>query len=266
MKNYIFRALAAAAALVLLICGCSRTEPTPELPEEITLYYFHDTVCGSCDGAERFYDLASQELAGVRERYPYRIVVANVYETEGRDLYGQVTDELGLDRDSLSLPLMIAGGKVYSGLDTIGDNLQEAYLVAGEDLFDRGMVYNPKIKNTGDTLFENFAPDPKKATLLYFYRITCEECGQTAPVIDALPAAVTVDGRKVEVEILRINTRSGNNGERITALFEAYQVPQEDQKVPIVFLAQGYLAGYDAIFSEAVSRLEAGDGMGFAFP
>jgi hypothetical protein len=129
-------------------------------------------------------------------------------------------------------------------------------LTAGEDLFVNKRVYNPGKKKTGKELFDDYRTRPGHLSLVYFYRITCEECGKVTPLIDSLPGNIKVEGRALPLDIIRINTRSGNNAERIAAFFERYQVPDEDRMVPIVFLADTYLAGHEAIAAGLVPRLE----------
>lgn len=251
-------------AFVLLLSACSG--PKQELPEKVQIEFYHDTVCGSCDGTAEFYQIMGEQLADVKDSYPYEVYAYNIYEQSGKASYQARLEEMGLDADSISLPLMIAGGRLYSGMDTIETNMKEAYLVAGEDLFVNKTVYNPKDKKTGGKLFEDYKADKKHLTVVYFYRITCEECQQTSPVIDSLPAAVTVDGKDIPVDVVRINTRSGNNGDRVTAFFDAYNVPDEDRMVPIVFVGERYLAGYEAISAELLPLLEEGTGLDFTFP
>ena len=43
-----------------------------------------------------------------------------------------------------------------------------------------------------------------------------------------------------------------------SGIFEMYEVPLEDQMVPIVFTARGYLAGYEAISSGLYTEMEQG--------
>ena len=45
-----------------------------------------------------------------------------------------------------------------------------------------------------------------------------------------------------------------------------YEVPLEDQMVPIVFTARGYLAGYEAISSGLYTEMEQGAGLGMKYP
>lgn len=258
------------AALILvfsLSAGCVR-EATPvpephtelsrdtELPERVELFYFYEELCQSCDGAAEFDGIAETELAGVRDRYPYAIHRINVFQQGNRELYRGMLDSLGLDESALELPLLIAGGRVFSGNEGIARNLREAFLTAGEDLFVYKRVYNPKERKTGDRLFADYRIQPDRVSLVYFYRITCEECGKVTPLINSLPENITVAGTALPLDIIRINTRSGNNSERIAAFFEQYQVPDEDRMVPIVFLADTYLAGFPSIAAGLIPALE----------
>lgn len=74
------------------------------------------------------------------------------------------------------------------------------------------------------------------------------------------------DGVSYPQQIIRINTRSGRNTEILQAFFEMYEVPLEDQMVPIVFTARGYLAGYEAISSGLYTEMEQGAGLGMKYP
>ncbi|MDR2363821.1 MAG: hypothetical protein LBD65_05345 [Spirochaetaceae bacterium] len=251
--------------MLALGTGCGRnagggSEPaspgTAELPDRVDMYYFYEELCQSCDGTAEFDAIAAAELEGVRDRYPYAIHRINVFLRENRERYQEITGSLGLDRDARELPLLIAGGRVFSGNEGIARNLREAFLTAGEDLFVYKRVYNPKEKKTGDRLFADYRLRPDHLSLVYFYRTTCEECGKVTPLIDRLPEKIAVGGTALPPDIIRINTRSGNNSERIAAFFERYQVPDEDRMVPIVFLAGAYLAGYEAIAAGLIPALE----------
>lgn len=235
------------------------------LPEKVEMYYFYDNLCGSCNATEAFDAAAEAAMSGGEIEYPYVIYRHNVYGSAGKQAYRALCEDMGLDPDALSLPVFIAGGRVFQGEETIASNLREAYLVAGEDLFVNRQVYTPAQKKTGEALFDEYEAAPEAITVVYFYRIVCEECVQTAPVIDSLPKEITVHGRTVTVDVIRINTRSGNNGDRIGAFFSQYSVPDEDRMVPIVFTAERYFAGYEAIASELEAALAATPA-GFVFP
>lgn len=245
--------LALAGSGCASVPGASPAVAEPLLPERVEIYFFHDTSCGSCDGTTEFYDIFQEEIGAEMDRYPYRVETGNVFQGDGRLLLQTVCEEWGLDPEVLYTPLMIVHGKTYQGLEAIRANIREAFLTAREDIFENRYVYRPK--DAGEALFDEAALVGDAADVVYFYRITCAECEETAPVINSFPEYIRVGEREVPVRMHRFNTRSGRNNKRIQAFFAAYQVPAEDQMVPIVFLADGYLAGYEAISSRLEEML-----------
>jgi thiol-disulfide isomerase/thioredoxin len=218
-------------------------------------HFFYEELCSSCTAdMDRFASILQEKLPmDERDQYPNSFRGFNIHETIGRARYVELTDELGLDRSLLETPFFIIGGRVFQGYDSISANIKEAYLTAAEDLYVNKRPYNPRTKKTGSALFDDYPVNPDHATLVYYYRITCPECAKTTPIIDALPKMVQVNGKERPLDIIRINTRSGNNNERIAAFFEAWQVPDKDRMVPIVFFSDSYLAGIEAI-SEGLQR------------
>ena len=224
---------------------------------QINAYFFYEELCGTCREDEtRFFSILQEYLPQEeRDRYPHNFNSVNIFETQGRFLYEQVTEDLGLDRSFLSTPFLVLGGRVYQGYDNISTNIREAYLTAAEDMYIYNRPYNPRLRKTGDNLFDDYPENPDHKTLVYFYRVTCPECAQVTPIINALPSTILVDGKEQPLDIIRINTRSGNNSERVMAFFEAWQVPDKDRMVPIVFLSGSYLAGLENISAELENQL-----------
>ncbi|MDF2538024.1 MAG: Cytochrome c biosis protein-like protein [Herbinix sp.] len=255
---------------VLLLTACGRTQPSKnskiDLPEKIEMYYFHEGICDSCDPTKEFDEIVNNELESVKHMYPYSIDRVSIYQSGGRSKFEKICDELGLSIDSLELPLLIVGGKTYQGNESIEKNILEAYLTTGEDIFERGYVYNPKNKKTGPGLFDDYKTSSENITLVYFYRVVCDECIQTKPIIDQLPKTVEINGEPINVDLIKINTRSGNNGDRITVLFDSYHVPDEERMVPIIFTSSGYYAGIERISKYLEDELSREENIGFTFP
>jgi thiol-disulfide isomerase/thioredoxin len=225
--------------------------------ERINAYFFYEELCSLCHEDEnKFISILQEKLPlAERDQYPNNFQSINIYSVSGRQVYMQVTDELGLDRGLLQTPFLVLGGRVFQGYDSISTNIREAYLTAAEDLYVYRRPYNPLTRKTGDNLFDDYPVNPDHVTMVYFYRITCPECAEVTPIIDSLPKTVSVNGSARALDIIRINTRSGNNGERVAAFFEAWQVPDKDRMVPIVFFSDSYLAGIEAISAGINQRL-----------
>ena len=155
---------------------------------------------------------------------------------------------------------MIVYSKVFSGMESIKKNIKEAFLTAGEDIFEKKSLYLPSL-DSQQALFTEVEASPEKLTVLYFYRITCDECNRTESVIRAIPESIEVEGKPISIEVVALNTRSGRNGDRVRFLFDAYDVLPDDQMVPIVFVGERYLAGYDAIAANLRPLLEQSVGV-----
>lgn len=251
------------------LLGCARSQP--EQPTKIEIHFFYNEACATCNGTKEFYEMAKEELEDISDKYPYEIFPHNVFQSFGAQDRDAEFKKLGYDQDiinSLTYPIMIINGKVYVGMDSMRQSLREAYLTAGEDLFVYGRgVFDPTKKQNLKQLLGSYKLEKNSSSIVYFYRTTCEECIQTGEeVIDLLPETVTVEGVSYPLQVVRINTRSGRNNEVIQAFFEKYQVPEEDQMVPIVFTADGYLAGYDDISSNLYQELERGAGLNLKYP
>jgi len=226
------------------------------LPDKVELFYFYEQDCGICNELDVFYDILLEKLpADILGIYPSVIYIINTLSMDGRQIYNRITEAMGLDRMLLLPPLLIAGGKIFQGNETIANNIQEAFLTAGEDIFVNQYFYNPALRKTGEKLFEDFDFNPDHVTAVYFYRIACPDCREIIHFIDDLPETFNVDGRQVPFDLIKINTRSGNNNDRIMAFFDKYKVPDADRHVPIIFLANSYLSGVQRIKNELSNEL-----------
>ena len=113
--------------------------PENTFTEKINIYFFYEELCGNCkDDEVKFISILQEKLpAPERNQYPNLFQTINIYETSGRGIYKQVTDELALDRGLLETPFLILGGRVYQGYDSISAHIRDAYLTAAEDLYAR---------------------------------------------------------------------------------------------------------------------------------
>lgn len=256
---------------LLLLTGCKAQEEKAPLPEKVEINYFYNEACASCEEHDVFWKMVREELGDAAEKYPYQANVYNVFKTEGASVRDAVFANLGFDQkamQALSYPVMTINGTVYYGDEEIKASLREAYLTAGEDIFvNKRGVYDPAAEQTFAELTGAYPVQKDASTVVYFYRTVCEECIQTdEEIISKLPEKIKVKGEEMPLQVIRINTRSGRNAEIIREFFSVYQVPEEDQMVPIVFTASGYLAGYDKISASLITELENGAGLDFIMP
>jgi hypothetical protein len=270
IKNTLAVMLAVAICTAFLLTGCEERAPS-DPPERIELLYFYNGACASCNDLREFQELVYEELAGVDDQYPYFIVPYNVFTLDGMAARDEIFPKLGIEKELLTYipyPVLIMNGNIYSGTEGIRAALREAYLTAGEDFFVyKKSVFDPTKPFSLKKELAQYKTDPKHSTVVYFYKATCEECMRVSnEILPKMPATVTIDGTQTQQDIVKINISSGRNAEIIRVFDIAYDVPVSDQITPIIFTAQGYLAGYDAIASSLISSLESGAGVGFQMP
>lgn len=248
--------LLSSILLILTVFGVScRQVAEEELPDHLDVYYFYDNICGSCDEEGPFIDLFNEQVGTAKDTYPSNMHLVNIFNDGGMDYFERICSDYGLDPAEYDFPLLLLGGKAYVGTETIEKSLKEAYLVAAEDLFVNQKPYNPGSALADEALFADIEISEDKVPMIYFYRLVCPACIEIAPMLDELPEAIERNGQSKAIDFIRYNTRSGDNGKRIISLFEAYDVPDEDRKVPIIFLADSYLVGSEAIQAELMDKL-----------
>ena len=79
--------------------------------------------------------------------------------------------------------------------------------------------------------------------------------------MESLPEILDCNGTETSFHLISLNSREGDNGKLIREMFETYNVPEEDQMVPFVFLTDSYLAGEEAIRDNLETKLSNGDGL-----
>lgn len=205
-------------------------ENTEETAEEILIRFFHNTACGTCDGTEEFLAIVEEQISYYKEQYPYKLEMYNVFKTTGEAEWEKTAETYGLENEEYIYPSVVINGEMYRGIDEIKENFHEMFLRAAG------------------------------VSALYFYRQDCQECIDMEPFWTGLPEEYTVEENVFICEIAELETRTENNGDQIRRLFKEYEVTDEDQMVPCVFLSDSYLAGHEDIEEKLLSLLEEGKG------
>lgn len=100
--------------------------------------------------------------------------------------------------------------------------------------------------------------------LLYVYVPACESCAEVKGILEALPESVEVQGEggactsALSIESLDASKES----ERVTSLFDTFNVPDDDRITPIVFYGSSYLAGVKPIRNRLAEEIAAGNAVG----
>ena len=217
--------------VAMLILVGSHVKAKEELSKEkISIYFFHNTACATCDGSKEFREVVEKQISAYQELCPFEIIENNVFKTGGKKAWDDIAEKYQLENESYIFPVMVLNGKMYMELPEICEQLHSAFLEAAG------------------------------ISALYFYRKDCQECLDMKSFWKELPEKFSLNRKEYPLNLLEFESRTGNNGELIRTLFERYEVPDDDQMVPFVFLKEGYLAGQKEIEENLVTLLEEGKG------
>ena len=210
------------------------TTALAEVEQRPTLLYFFEEYCDSChpeiDFSETFHTLTGRHVS----EYAYSYY--NVRFADNRLLFEKTADEYGIAQEDRLLPMAIVNGKVYPGDSKITLAMPLDFI-------------------------ENTSTD---SLIYYLYSPACESCADAEKFLDALSGSIEVTRGEARFDssivVNRINIY--DDPSTAAALFQRYQVPDDKQTTPIVFLRERYLNGAERIERYLEFYLKTGEAVG----
>jgi len=217
---------------LVLLAAALLLASLPALAAAHTVDYYYRSYCESCDPAE---DFAAQfkALTGVDA------AECDFHAYNAATAPGQRALRAAMAKYNLSdevLPMSVVDGAVYRGAGELNEKLPPDALKWG-----------------GGTMSQ----------VVYLYTPGCESCARAEAVLQALPESVTVRRGRLSfaspVRVKRLDvTKEGVAG----ALFDAYQVPEDERVTPAVFLPGKALVGIGQIEKYLASYVSLGWAVG----
>lgn len=224
-------------------------------PQRMNVFYIYDNVCAACEDEDTYVSFLKNSLPEEERQYPYSVRKINIFKRSEAQLLDSLLAPLGGTASDTTTPAVLVGKTLLCGEEAIRNGFASAFKEERNRLERYAW------------LFQDFSPVEDHLTLVYFYRENCQECIDLAPFIDDLPNIISVNGTDTALDIIKIDTRKEEfNRERIYAFFDVYGVPEDRQFVPILFLSNTYLMGYEEITDQLIELLQAGQGLRFSFP
>ncbi len=179
-----------------------------------TVDYYFRSYCESCDPAEdftaQFKALTGIDMSGC-DFHAYNVVSAS-----GRRVFETAMAKYGLSDEVL--PMAVVDGVVYRGAGELNEKLPPDALRWG---------------------------DGTMSQVVYLFTPACESCARAEAAVEALPESVAVKRGNLSfsspVRVKRFDVTKETD--IADALFDAYQIPDDDRVTPAVFLPGKALVG-----------------------
>lgn len=261
-------------------------EQTSNLPVQMEYYQYN--VCASCHPEDDFFVVVSDTITPLKEEYPYEIAVYNTFRAEDKQRFEKRLQELGLKEAEVSLPALIivsedSGAAVcLSGLDKIRERLantlkqavksvsteaagesdnQIEISTATKEEIKKQTEIQPSENDWKEQLREAVSEDKSTdSVLLYFSTVSCTDCNEVKTLLKNLTDEQTTENPLV---IHEFNIAEGDGVILVQKLFSLYNVPSDEQQVPIVFFNGGYLSGAKSITDNLEQTWKDGKLIGF---
>ncbi len=257
-----FLGLALSLLAVFLIWPDGLKIRAEETEDSFTILFFHETSCATCNGTQEFFDVFNEAVGDIKEQYHYEIDTINVFQESGNDRLKEELARIGKTRQDVSVPCVIIGEDVLCGLEEIRNGIRDIFVKYGEGYKATYQEAETEEEDTKSAVFDGIQVDPDAHTICFFYTLSCDDCERVKKYLADLETEI--DGKPVEVQSYSIAEADGI--EKVRAMFDAYDVPESEQQVPIIFSSKGYLSGGDAIINGLEKALGQGDFLNFAYP
>jgi sulfite exporter TauE/SafE len=240
----------------------------------LTIHYAYNNPCELCRDDVEFLELFNRKIRDVPDRPFIAFQSYNLFHSGPSLRFDELCRELGINREGLTLPVLVIGNEYIAGEGDIYNGLRDLYIRQKETAPVR-----VKPATAAGSRPSSSAPVPAKAprdfpaagpdnsTLVCFVTTACENCVKIEDLLNRLPGEITIkDGSTTSLNIYYFNVAESEGLPAIRLFFEAYAVPEEDQLTPIVFYSGGYLSGLADIQAGIEEVLVSGAARNFIYP
>lgn len=225
------KAFLALLVLLLLMLGydpvCCGSET------QFTVSYFYFNACSACNEEEEFLDDFLRKYDTALIGTDVSFVCYNTFAHSEETKYREACEALDIPENQRTLPMLVIGRTALLGAAQIDSGVAAA-LAAETSIL------------TGSTIADPFTSKP-----VYFYVMPCEDCAAVKEYLDSMQPSYQVYYQGMSVasplSVESYNVAEAQGLELARKYYKAWKVPENRQKVPVIFLRDGYLGGMKEI-------------------
>jgi hypothetical protein len=238
----------------------------------LLVYYAYENPCELCNDQAEFIEFFNRVTADVPGRPEIFYNGFNLFRTGEARQFGYYASQLGIDASRLSLPVLIIGDGYLAGEKALREGLRELFIRQTESARNEIAVPSKAGPAAGGKASGAFLPkypavSSRESVLVCFVTSACENCEKAKTYLERLPESINLAGNRLSpLRLIYYNVAENEGLAAARQFFEAYQVPDKEQLVPLVFYTEGYLSGYSNIQSGLLGILATGKALNFTFP
>ncbi len=232
---------------------------------KIQISYYYEEVCASCDGTKDFFELYNRVISPEdKKSFVAEIGTYNTFMDSCMVQYEEVVQELGIPSGT-SLPVLVVGDQWISGHENMEAQMRDVILNAEpmeepETESSGSVGENPLKDNSSQSaageagngngseqdagaFWAEVSADMEASdgpAVVLFSTNGCDDCNAVKQWFDE-------NGSALNCRVLEYNIIEKECLSELKAMFRAYQVPEEKQKVPAAFFGDAYLIGKEEI-------------------
>lgn len=104
-------------------------------------------------------------------------------------------------------------------------------------------------------LYSSPAAAGAEVKIVYFYISACDGCNEAGKILEELNTLLDSYPDRPETEIIMVNAFQSGGYEQLNRYLEAYEVPEDKQSCPIVFVGDTFLSGEEAIRKDLIGAI-----------
>jgi len=252
------------SSLYMFSCSQVGSKQEAAAATEVDIYYFYFNPCASCD-VEKEFQIRLDTLLGEDIKH-INLRMFNAFYSSVEEKLLQFFEQYYVLEEHREAPILFLGDTYIQGSANIDRNLKYEFDKARSS----SNVATPQLQESEDIQLirqpnVRITDEEKQSRIIYFYVPLCAECDEVENFFNTLNSSyyVLYEGQAIKsrLEIEKYNISTIDNLEMLRRYFDEYRIPDEDQQVPILFIGDKYLKGYEEIKGNLVNLIEAGQGI-----
>ena len=236
-----------------LVSGCGAQGQQPQ-NEKLYMEYYYVPACENCEDGPGYAAILEGMVDDVMERgTDYELEVKSLADQEVYAQFQEIVETYQTDDFYPTPPVLKIGSEYLFGEDQIEAKTRSTAIAQLN-----AMLTPEQVKQRLGVA------DPEDSVFIYLYKEDCPYCEEIETYLTGLDSIQYLeDGRESPLKIFYVDAGDVDNMPLVGALYEQYQVPEEDQKSPMILWKGGYAMGRQAIREAMVPAIVNGEALGW---